>query len=353
MGHHHGDRCRLLEHGLVQGLVVLACLVLLLPALPAAASDGPTVSAQVARLYEEASEAAASYEQGRREADAERAHTEELEERLWQARGELGRLHDRIGGVARAQYRSGGSLAVTAKLLLADDPEEMIRGWQLAWRMELTVNRLLDDARQAERRSAEAEQRAQEALAVLDAQAARLAEIKKKIETKLQAAQWLLQDKANRSAAAGQCAGAVRLDQSEQPDGSQWVAPVRNYSLSAGFDSAGERWAKRHTGQDFAVGIGTPVRAVGDGRVVSVSCGGGFGIEIVIQHEDGWYTQYAHLAAVTVDQGEWVSAGQWIAQAGTTGNSTGPHLHFEARVTPYLGSGVDPVGWLADRGVFV
>ena len=52
-----------------------------------------------------------------------------------------------------------------------------------------------------------------------------------------------------------------------------------------------------------------------------------------------------------VDQGDRVTTGQWIGQSGTTGNSTGPHLHFEVRVTPDMGSAVDPLPWLAQRGV--
>jgi murein DD-endopeptidase MepM/ murein hydrolase activator NlpD len=82
-----------------------------------------------------------------------------------------------------------------------------------------------------------------------------------------------------------------------------------------------------------------------------VSGGGAFGIAVVLAHDGGYYTQYAHLAAVTVDQGDRVATGQWIGQSGSTGNSTGPHLHFEVRVTPQLGSSVDPVPWLASRGV--
>ncbi|MET7436301.1 M23 family metallopeptidase, partial [Streptomyces sp. NPDC005568] len=91
--------------------------------------------------------------------------------------------------------------------------------------------------------------------------------------------------------------------------------------------------------------------AVGAGRVERVSCGGPFGIEVVVEHPGGYYTQYAHLAAVTVDQGERVAAGQWVGQSGTSGNSTGPHLHFEVRITPDMGSAVDPVPWLAGHGV--
>ena len=86
------------------------------------------------------------------------------------------------------------------------------------------------------------------------------------------------------------------------------------------------------------------------GREVA-KLGQAFGMEVVVLHTDGYYTQYAHLASVAVDQGERVDAGQWIGQSGTTGNSTGPHLHFEVRITPELGSGVDPVPWLKERGV--
>lgn len=159
------------------------------------------------------------------------------------------------------------------------------------------------------------------------------------------------QGQADASVAAGSCPGAVRLDQPPTRVTAPWVAPVETIDLSAGFGSGGSRWANRHTGQDFAVPIGTPVRAVGAGRVVRVSCGGAFGIAIVVEHPGGYYTQYAHLAAVAVDQGDRVTTGQWIGQSGTTGNSTGPHLHFEVRVTPDMGSAVDPLPWLAQRGV--
>ncbi|MGW7362190.1 murein hydrolase activator EnvC family protein [Streptomyces sp. NPDC054841] len=334
-------------------LCVLLASFTLLPASPAMASDGPSVSAQVARLYQEAAQATQAYERGRRAAAAERVRVDQLEEELADVRYELEGIRDEIGVVARAQYRSGGSLPLSVQLLLADDPDAMLSGGQVAWKAEMAVNQLMGEAEKAERRTAAVEEKAREAWERLDARTAELARIKRGIETKLESAQWTLQAQANRSAAAGQCAGAVRLSQPEPPRGPSWVAPVEHYTLSAGFNSSGTHWASRHTGQDFAVGIGTPVRTVGEGRVVSVSCGGGFGMQVVVQHVDGWYTQYAHLAAVTVDQGDWVRTGEWVGQTGTTGNSTGPHLHFEARLTPYLGSGVDPVGWLRDRGVWL
>ncbi|WP_267243522.1 M23 family metallopeptidase [Streptomyces sp. PR69] len=349
---------RLIHRDRLMLVPAVLCALLGTAAGPAASAayawDGPdtTTSAEVARLFDEAAQATSVYEKGRRAADAQRTKALHLQEQLKRQRGQLAALHDQIGGVARDQYRTGGPLALTAHLLLANSPEEIMRARRLAWQAELAVNQLLQRARQAERRLTAAEKKARAAWQKLKERRDRLAAIKKDIETKLEAAQWQLQGEADRRVAAGACGGAARLEQSaDVPGGVEWVAPVEGYELSAGFDSIGGRWAHRHTGQDFAVDIGTPVRSIGAGRVASVSCGGGFGIEVVVEHTGGYYSQYAHLAAVTVEQGERVAPGQQIGQAGTTGNSTGPHLHFEVRLTPHLGSGVDPARWLKEHGV--
>ncbi|MFE6399511.1 M23 family metallopeptidase [Streptomyces alboflavus] len=312
---------------------------------------GPSASVEVARLYVEAQSATARYEAGRRAAAAQRARVKHLERLLAKERYEVSVLHEDLGRMATAQYRTGGGLPLTARLLLADNPDELLRGRRVVGQADLAVTNTVARTQRAAARLATARRSATRARDVLDRREARLARLKRDIEAKLESARWTLQEEADASAAAGRCRGAVRLAQPESSSTRAWVTPVESYELSAGFDSAGARWAARHTGQDFAVAIGAPVRSVGAGRVVRVACGGGFGVEVVVRHEDGSYTQYAHLASVAVDQGERVRTGQWVGQAGTTGNSTGPHLHFETRVTPDLGSGVDPVGWLAERGV--
>ncbi|MBT2390186.1 peptidoglycan DD-metalloendopeptidase family protein [Streptomyces sp. ISL-1] len=339
-------------------LVPVVLCALLGPSAPGAvASDGPqaSTSAEVVQLFDDAAKATETYEQGRRTAEVQREKAGRLQRQLNALQDELDTIREEVGSVARAQYRTGGTLALTAQLLLSRNPDELLRGRRLAWQAELAVDQLLGRAAKASRRVSLAEGKAQAARRELDAREERLATIKRSIEAKLESAQWKLQGEADRSVAAGTCSGAVQLGRSggKPPRGVAWVAPVEHYGLSAGFNSSGQRWAKRHTGQDFAVGIGTPVRAIGAGRVISVSCGGGFGIEVVVQHPGGYFSQYAHLAAVTVDQGDQVRTGQWIAQTGTTGNSTGPHLHFEVRLTPYLGSGVDPVNWLREHGVWL
>ncbi|MEV8317926.1 M23 family metallopeptidase [Streptomyces sp. NPDC059900] len=335
-------------------LVVSVLLCALLCPAPADAAEGPGTSAEVARLYEEASAATARYEAGRRAAKAQRKKVRKLDRLLAKERRAVDGLHADLGRMAGAQYRSGGGLPHAARLLLAESPEELMRGQRLLGQAGLAVTHAVGRTQRAAASLADAKHRADRARRSLDRRHARLARLKRGIESKLESARWTLQGEADRSVAAGRCRGAVRLDQPKRKKGTStraWMTPVKKYELSAGFDSAGAHWAHRHTGQDFAVGIGAPVRAVGAGRVKSVSCGGGFGIEVVVAHKGGYYTQYAHLAAVTVDQGERVRPGQWLGQAGTTGNSTGPHLHFEVRLTPQQGSAVDPGKWLKGRGV--
>ncbi|MFD5699489.1 M23 family metallopeptidase [Streptomyces lasiicapitis] len=318
---------------------------------PGPGPDGHGVGADVARLYEEAQTATLRYEAGQRAADVQRARVTRLDQLLAKERYQVDVLHKDLGRMASAQYRTGGGLPLTARLLLADDPDELLRGRRVVGQADLAVTNAVARTQRAAARLDTAKRSADRARGVLDRRTTQLASLKRGIEEKLESARWTLQGEADQSVAAGRCRGAVRLAQPQSPSTRAWVPPLETYNLSAGFDSAGERWAGRHTGQDFAVDIGAPVRAVGAGRVERVACGGGFGIEVVVRHDDGYYTQYAHLASAAVDQGEPVRAGQWVGQAGTTGNSTGPHLHFEARVTPDLGSGVDPVKWLAERGV--
>ncbi|MCX4989812.1 MULTISPECIES: M23 family metallopeptidase [unclassified Streptomyces] len=334
----------------------LLCALVVLVAQPTVAEgDGadPGISTQVARLYEDASVATQQYEAGRRDAEAQRGRAERTEWLLTRERQEIAVLHQDLGRIARAQYRQGGGLPYTAQILFAQDPDDLMRGQRAVWRADLAVANAVAKSRRAEDRLAADEAKAQAEWQALERRNGELAEIKRTIDAKLDEARSVLQSRADASVAAGACRGAVRLDQPPLDSTRAWVAPVETYELSAGFGSGGERWAHRHTGQDFAVPIGTPVRAVGAGRVVKVSCGGAFGIEVVVEHPGGYYTQYAHLAAVTVDQGQRVSTGQWIGQSGTSGNSTGPHLHFEVRVTPELGSAIDPVPWLAEHGVDV
>lgn len=120
--------------------------------------------------------------------------------------------------------------------------------------------------------------------------------------------------------------------------------PKGSYRLSATFGQPGSMWSSGyHTGQDFGASQGTAVLAAADGLVVFAGPGGRYGSLIEIAHSDGIQTWYAHLSAIGVRVGTRVRAGARIGAVGSTGNSTGPHLHFEVRLA---GRAVDPMPWL-------
>ncbi|MEU9042340.1 MULTISPECIES: M23 family metallopeptidase [unclassified Kitasatospora] len=132
----------------------------------------------------------------------------------------------------------------------------------------------------------------------------------------------------------------------------EWSAPVPNAPTSNPYGVANRGYAAGyHTGVDFAVSPGTPLLAVGNATVVSAGWDGAYGKEVVLRLADGHFAQYAHLSSLAVSAGQQVSAGQRIGLSGSTGNSTGPHLHFEIRTSNRYGAVVDPLAYLAGHGV--
>ncbi|MFJ8222829.1 M23 family metallopeptidase [Streptomyces griseus] len=141
---------------------------------------------------------------------------------------------------------------------------------------------------------------------------------------------------------------------SSEATGSGWSAPLANANVTTQYRASGASWSSGyHTGSDFQAASGTPVLAIGPGTVVSAGNSGSYGNEVVIKHEDGMYSQYAHQSSLNVSVGQTVTGGQQIGLSGSTGNSTGPHLHFEVRTGPSYGSDVDPIAYLRQHGVSV
>jgi murein DD-endopeptidase MepM/ murein hydrolase activator NlpD len=190
------------------------------------------------------------------------------------------------------------------------------------------------------------------AASAVQAQAAAQAKVAKAEAAKAEkAAKAAAAEKAAEKKAAAKKAAAKKAKPS-------WVDPVKKYTLSASFAQNGGMWAHKHSGQDFAVPSGTQVVAAHGGTVVKAGGNGAgdgpaYGNAIVIKHGNGTYSQYAHLSKVEVRVGQIVKTGQEIAKSGNTGNSSGPHLHFEIRTTPNYGSAVDPVKFLRAKGVTV
>lgn len=124
---------------------------------------------------------------------------------------------------------------------------------------------------------------------------------------------------------------------SARPRPARRLAPPTSAPLSGPFGPRGERF---HTGLDFAAGLGAPVAAAADGRVTYAGWHpGGWGYLVTVAHGGGLRTMYAHLSRIDVRVGRRVHAGDVLGGVGASGRSSGPHLHFEARVR---GAAVDP-----------
>ena len=138
---------------------------------------------------------------------------------------------------------------------------------------------------------------------------------------------------------------AARKSAAEAP---RYVLPISFHTgLSALFGQAGSRWMQLHTGIDFPVDAGTEVHAATDGTV-STKWNVFYGNMLMVTAPDRTQTWYCHLSAYKVRSGP-VRAGETVAYSGDSGNSTGPHLHFE--VHPDSGEAVDPLPWLLDHGL--
>ncbi|MFE9675999.1 peptidoglycan DD-metalloendopeptidase family protein [Streptomyces sp. NPDC006259] len=149
------------------------------------------------------------------------------------------------------------------------------------------------------------------------------------------------QQEAEKKKAAAEAARKERL----RP---KYALPVANHGLSAYYGQSGVNWMSLHTGIDFPVSYGTTVLAATDGTV-RTQWNSAYGNMMIVTAKDGTETWYCHLSSYRVPSGTTVRAGDPIAYSGNSGNSTGPHLHFEVR--PGGGSAIDPLPWLRSHGL--
>ena len=121
----------------------------------------------------------------------------------------------------------------------------------------------------------------------------------------------------------------------------EYILPVTDYILTSCF---GPRWGTNHNGIDLAVPTGTDVRAAKEGLVIQAGWNGGYGISVYIDHGNGVVTRYGHMSESLVSVGQTVKQGDIIGLSGSTGDSTGPHVHFEIREGDVA---VDPANYVS------
>ncbi|MDQ0987528.1 M23 family metallopeptidase [Streptomyces sp. V2I9] len=249
----------------------------------------------------------------------------------------LTRRSAQVAGIA-ALATTGVIGSLSSPALAADSEAAKSTGAGLSQALDL-------DATLADRidAQADAQKRQADEIARKKAEAAAKAKAKAEAARKAEArAEEVREEKAR----AARAAERARLN--------AFHLPVAGSHVTTGYKSGGSLWSSgSHSGVDFMAASGSSVVAVGAGTVVEAGWGGAYGNNIVLRMADGTYTQYGHLSSIGVSVGQSVSSGQQIGLSGSTGNSTGPHLHFEARTTPDYGSDMDPVGYLRSHGLNV
>ncbi|MGW1024644.1 transglycosylase family protein [Streptomyces sp. NPDC002577] len=229
---------------------------------------------------------------------------------------------DTLSGIAEARHVRGGwqRLFATNRRTVGSDPDLIIPGQRLALRVSATSG--AEDAHVSDKQDEIKQDKSKDS-----------------------------DDRESATASRSSRGGGTSAGTGTTHETHRLAAPV-SASPSTPYRAAGGSWSKGyHTGVDFPVPTGTSVEAVAAGRVVSAGWGGAYGYQVVIRHADGKYSQYAHLSALNVKAGQNVVSGQRIARSGSTGNSTGPHLHFEVRTGPGFGSDIDPLAYLRAGGV--
>ena len=148
-------------------------------------------------------------------------------------------------------------------------------------------------------------------------------------------------------AASAEIAAALARVSEEAPYGNgTFIRPIAGAAVNSGFGYRTDPvtgMQALHSGVDFGASCGTPIRAAGSGKILSAAPNSGYGNATVINHGGGLATLYGHQSAFAVSAGQVVTQGQVIGYVGSTGKSTGCHLHFEVRVN---GNPVNPLGYL-------
>ncbi len=290
--------------------------------------------------------------------------------RLAQLRARLAEAKVALAGRLVELYKADKPDVVTV-VLEADGFADLLERTEFMQRVSSQDARIVDRVREAKaeatataKRLDRLEARAEEVAAAIEAEVEQVVEVKTQLVSRRDSYASVRSEKAgmlaNTRATRAELEGHVHALEREQAavlarlrgssGGGGVAGPVRqgsgtliwpaNGAVSSPY---GMRWGRLHAGIDIPLPVGTGLRAAAAGRVAIAGWVGGYGNYTCIQHAGALSTCYGHQSSIGVSVGQSVSQGQVIGSSGNTGNSTGPHLHFEVRIN---GSPVDPLGYL-------
>ncbi len=262
--------------------------------------------------------------------NAKQAQINRTEKELKKTKKDIKDRREGLNKRLRAMYKSG-SIGYVDVILGSNSVEELVTNVDLVQKIFSNDQNILVELK-AQKKEIEAKEKKleeeKESLNIEKAQQDRVKEEldqeEMKLQTKLEklkAQEEELKEKIRKAAAE---MGEVVYE------GGEWDFPLKSgYSLTSHFGEA--RSYEHHPGIDLAVPTGTPIYAAQSGKVVTAGWYGGYGNAVVIYHGNGLTSVYGHNSQVLVNSGDYVERGQLIAKAGSTGWSTGSHLHFEVR----------------------
>ncbi len=334
----------------------------------------------IARLQDEALVAAGAYEDAAFAAEQARRAETDATSALVAADAEVVDAEQAVAELARSSYITGGQLSQELMLLDSGSPAELVERAGLVDALSDYQVGVLDEveavqrsrnvaadraaAAAATRETAEAEaaslleqssQQLEQARREVDALGQELAEQEEQLAAAqvaqfgVEGAEHARQQAREMTMAEQAAAAAARAAAGGANVTGEWAVPL-NGEITSNY---GSRGGSMHYGVDIAAPMYTPIYSAGDGVVVQAGSASGFGQAIYIQHDNGDVTVYGHIETIYVSAGQQVVAGQEIAGVGSRGFSTGPHLHFEVQQGGMGGTRVDPLDWLAARGVYL
>jgi len=310
-------------------------------------SEADEISANIDALQTCLNEAQAEYERARAAYDDAVAKAEAAAKRSEELKVKIAELQERLSSRVNSMYRSGGGITFLEVLLGSSSFEEFATSWDAIEMISQHDAALVDESKAA-REEAEAmlvEQKAQQQRAAQEMQAAQDAQNqisanKAQLEAQLsqvneEIAVLLAREEQERisaeEAARRESYGnQVATEYEGSVDFSEWVLPTNYYGVTCEFGYSPITYS--HNGIDLGASEGTPIYAAGPGTVTYAGWYGTGGLAVIISHGDGVRTIYMHQSEIAASVGQSVWAGSVIGYVGSTGLSTGPHLHFQVEI---------------------
>ena len=294
---------------------------------------------------------------------------------LTAAQAAVGQAQGDVAALGRQSYMGADIYGSAAAFFSAGSPTEVLQRAAMLEQLGDSRAEQLDQLEVVQRQQQAATEAAKAAVDARDEAAQAAAEAERVANDKLAAAQQTYDAALEEKAAleqqlqearervvtlGGDTAPAAAQQPGEPASGgaAQAASSGGQAAAGAGIPTSGRvtscygaRWGTMHYGVDIAAPIGTPIYAPEGGVVLQAGPASGFGLAVYLQHADGSITVYGHISSFSVAAGQQVSAGEQIAEVGNTGQSTGPHLHFEVHQGGLYQNRTNPVPWLAARGM--